>query len=117
MKKLLNSLIKVSSQIRYPLACAIHEIAKIVGQGETDFLFDIIKMMIKDKENFVQKGVLKNIGKFMQIVKQDKREELIHIFSQINVSFFMFMNSFFKIIENPKWNIRLLFAKQIGILS
>ena len=49
MKILLYELIELSPKVKLPIACALHEIAKIVGPEETNDLFNIVRAFVKDE--------------------------------------------------------------------
>jgi serine/threonine-protein phosphatase 4 regulatory subunit 1 len=109
-------------QVKKPLACALHEIARILGPDRAErelttlletFLRDNSKRLTHStKSNLsclqlddeIKYGAIKNLANFLKVFDLDKREHFVEIFVQLQK-------------DQKKWRIRELIARQIHILA
>jgi serine/threonine-protein phosphatase 4 regulatory subunit 1 len=73
-------------KIRKPLACSLHEIARIIGpeRSEKD-LIGILENILKDQDDEVKYGAIKNLSNFLTVFEHEKRDNLIDVFLQLQV--------------------------------
>lgn len=82
LHKLLCQLIKHSNKnVRKPLACSLHEIAKVVGTkiAEKD-LISLLDGLLKEQCEEVKCGAAQNLWEFLKIFDQEQRDNLLDIF-------------------------------------
>lgn len=75
-------MIKVNNKdVRKPLACGFHEIAKIVGvkHAEKDLIL-ILDCFLKELNDEVKLGATVNLWEFIKIFDEEKRDNLLDIF-------------------------------------
>lgn len=109
-EKVYTKLLKLSSPIKYPLACSVHEIAKIIGSAKAKKdLFPVMNQLLlldnSSKDAKVKRGAIKNMAKFYQALDETTREEFVDVFLQVQT-------------ENKyNWRIREVIAGQMDVLS
>jgi len=105
LSKLFQSLLKSGDKIRKPLACALHEIAKIIGEEQTEKdLLSALESFLKDPNDEIKYGALQSLALFLQVFSVEKRENMVDIFVQLQK-------------DQKKWRIRELIARQINKLT
>lgn len=105
LSKLFQSLLKSGDKIRKPLACALHEIAKIIGEEHTEKdLLSALESFLKDPNDEIKYGALQSLALFLQVFSVEKRENMVDIFVQLQK-------------DQKKWRIRELIARQIDKLT
>jgi len=104
LSKLFQSLLKSNDKIRKPLACALHEIAKIIGEEQTEKdLLSALESFLKDPNDEIKYGALQSLAQFLKVFSIEKRENMVDIFVQLQK-------------DQKKWRIRELIARQIDQL-
>lgn len=107
-------LLKVpDKKIKKTLASSLHEVAKIIGEQNTkNYLFNILDSFLKDNstprppnpDDEIKLGAIQHLSEIIQILDEQKREELIDIFLALQK-------------DQKKWRIREAIAQQLTTLS
>jgi hypothetical protein len=104
---LYKTLLKQDEEVRIILAKNVHLLSKCLVKNE--YKNELLSVM---RQNFLsstageklRQEALKNLASFLEMLDQDKREDLADIYSQLQQG-------------NRKWRIREIIASQISILS
>jgi len=105
LSRLFKDLTKGPEKVKQTLACSLHEIAKIIGEEQTEKeLFKVMEDFLKDPSEKIKYGVIKNLAAFIEVFNPEKRENMIEIFLQLQK-------------DQKKWRIRELIANQIDKLA
>lgn len=83
MLKLFNNLWKSKdTRVRKTLAASLHEVAKIIGAKQTEKdLFPVLEnIFVKEPDDSVLMGCVRNLSQFLKIFSDDKKEQLLEIF-------------------------------------
>jgi serine/threonine-protein phosphatase 4 regulatory subunit 1 len=105
LSKLFQSLLKNEAKVKIPLACALHELASMIGEEKADTeLFPVLKSLLKDQNDDVRYGVIKNLALFMKVFNPEKRENMVDMFLELQK-------------DQKKWRVRELIARQIDKLA
>lgn len=95
----------LDKDIRFPLACSLHEIGRIIGpELSKEHLFPCLDHILKDGCDELKLGSISHLTEFVEIFNSEIRENLIDVFLVLQ--------------RDPrKWRIRQSIASQIGRLS
>ena len=86
LSKLFQTLLKNDAKIKRPLACSLHEIAKIVGEEKAEKeLISVLEMFLKEKDDDLKFGAIQNLALFLKVFQPEKRENLIDVFLELQV--------------------------------
>ena len=86
LSKLFQTVLKNDSKIRKPLACSLHEIAKIVGEEKAEKeLISVLEGFLKEKDEDIKYGAIQNLALFLKVFKPERREMLIDVFLELQV--------------------------------
>jgi len=103
--KLFQTLVKGNEKIRKPIACSLHEIAKIIGEEKAEKdLVGVLERFLHDSNDDVKYGAIQNLAFFLKVFRMDKRENMVDIFLELQR-------------DQKKWRIRELIARQIDKLT
>jgi len=103
--KLFQTLVKSNDKVRKPIACSLHEIAKIIGEerAEKDLVV-VLERFLKDTNDEIKYGAIQNLAFFLKVFRMEKRENMVDIFLDLQK-------------DPKKWRIRELIANQIDKLT
>ncbi|CAD8065192.1 unnamed protein product [Paramecium sonneborni] len=107
LHKLFNHLWKQKNErICKTLAASLHEIAKIIGAERAEIdLFPILEnIFVKEPNDNVLMGCVKNLSQFLKIFSDEKKEAFLEIF-------------FFIQKDQKKWRIRESIANQLDEMA
>jgi len=103
--RLFQTLVKSNDKVRKPIACSLHEIAKIIGEerAERDLVV-VLERFLKDTNDEIKYGAIQNLAFFLKVFRMEKRENMVDIFLDLQK-------------DPKKWRIRELIANQIDKLT
>lgn len=105
LSTLFKALLKSEDKMRKPLACSLHEIAKIIGEERAEKeLLSVLESFLRDPNDEIKYGAIQNLALFLKVFKPEKRENMIDIFLELQK-------------DQKKWRIRELIARQIDKLT
>eukprot|EP01016_Furgasonia_blochmanni_P018633 TRINITY_DN2109_c0_g1_i3.p1 TRINITY_DN2109_c0_g1~~TRINITY_DN2109_c0_g1_i3.p1 ORF type:complete len:508 (-),score=98.30 TRINITY_DN2109_c0_g1_i3:695-2218(-) len=103
--KTFSQLLKSNEKVKRPLACSLHEIARILGPDRAEReLTSLLETFLRDNNDDIKYGAIKNLANFLKVFDLEKREHYVEIFVQLQK-------------DQKKWRIRELIARQIHILA
>jgi len=99
LSKLFQTLLKSNDKVRKPIACALHEIAKIIEEERAEKeLLGVLESFLKDHNDEIKHGAIQNLALFLKVFNPEKRENMIDIFLELQK-------------DQKKWRIRELIAR------
>lgn len=76
----------ILQNIRKPLACSLHEIAKIVGpQIAAKELIGVLDQQLKDPEDEIKYGAARCLWEFISLFDADIKDNMLDVFLIIQV--------------------------------
>jgi len=105
-KKIYHKLAKFNDgRIKKTLACSIHELARILGPEITELdLVPIMERFLKDNQNDIKVGALRNLHVFLAEVKPENRHQFIKYLQYVD-----------GVTEAQyEWRMKLVLAQNLG---